>query len=183
MKKIFSIVFGLMFFSAAQACNWDRQDCSDEIIGKAVPKLNWLKQQPGFNEQHGKEIENLARQTDINARTCNSARGCNTIYNNFAGRIELYYSQYQRQAKMAQQPAAPADKWSNQCVVAKKPKVVAYSDLSGAIKAGEVSEYIGYKVSKTSNEYVGLTNSENGKFTGWAKKAELELQDMRNCNM
>ena len=183
MKKILTFVFGLMFFSAAQACNWDRQDCSDEILGKAIPKLNWLKQQPGFNEKHGQEIQDVARQTDINARTCNSPRGCNTIYNNFAGRIDLYYYQYQRQAKAAQQPATQADKWSDQCVIAKSPKVFAYTDMSCNAKVGDVSEYIGYKVTKTSGEFVGLTNSQNGKFTGWAKKAELQMQDMRNCNM
>lgn len=185
MKRLIAIIAGSMFFTAAHACNWDRQDCSDQILGEAVPKLNWLRQQPGFNEKHGKEIENKARQTDINAKTCNSRRGCNQVYNDFAGLINIYYYQYQREQKATQQAEAPkalADKWAGQCVVAAKSGVVAYVDQSGASKTGPISEYIGYTVTQTADKFVGLKVAESGKFVGWAKKSELQMQDLRNCN-
>lgn len=183
MKEIFAFAIGLTFFSWAQACDWDRQDCSNEILGRAKPKLDWLRQNPDFMQKHWAEIQNKSANTDANVKYCKTMRCINQTYNDFAGRIEWYYMEYTK--KPAQQPAqkTPADKWAEQCVVAAKPNVAAYSDMAATTKNGSVSEYTGYKVSQTNgSQYVGLTNSQDGKFVGWVKKSDLQMQDLRNCN-
>lgn len=102
-------------------------------------------------------------------------------FNTYVAQLTLNYGIDNKPAAVAA-PAPVQDKWAGQCVAAAKPGVNAYVDQSGASKAGAVSEYIGYTVTQTADKLVGLKVAESGKFVGWAKKSELQMQDLRNCN-
>lgn len=187
MKKILTFVFGLMFFAAAQAqvCNQNTQDCSELWVGSIKRYEGFLRTNPVFMKDgvpyYTQEFQKYTESWN-NCSTWLCRNRATQGWHDKVMKIMMDFdSKLKQQGKV--NAVAPTDKWSDQCVVAKNPKVSAYTDMSGNSKAGEVSEYIGYKVTKTSNEYVGLTNSQNGRFSGWAKKAELEMQDMRNCNM
>lgn len=192
MKHLLAALCGLISVTAAQACDWDRQDCSDEILGQAKPKLEWLKQNPDFMQKHWNEVQRKANNTDINSKTCNSRRACNQVYGDFAGLITLYYMEYKNKPTVVA-PAPVQDKWAGQCVIVAKTGATAYVDQSATNKAAGLNENLAYTVTQTNGgKYVGLATVPDyskpnpdagaGKFVGWVKKSDLQMQDLRNCN-
>lgn len=181
MNKLFAAVLSLSLSATAFACNWDRQNCTESILKDVPQQLAALKQNQEFMQKYGQEVQFKAQYTDQQARTCNSNRACNTVYNNFAGWVYLHYMNY---VKKPQQQAAKSvpDDWASQCVIGKGAGAI-YSDATGVVKTAKVSDYGPYNVTQTNGgALVGLTDAESNKFVGWAKKAELQMQDLRNCN-
>lgn len=185
MKKIFVIVFGLTIFSAAQACNLNTQNCGELWNGSIQRYSMTLKANPIFMrdglEAYKQEYQRYAQRYD----NCTTFLCQNRATNAWHDYLLKTMMDYDYRLKSQGQASAKAvnDKWADQCVVAAKPNVAAYSDMSASSKVSSVSEYTGYKVSQTNgSQYVALTNSQDGKFVGWAKKSELQMQDLRNCN-
>ena len=85
-----------------------------------------------------------------------------------------------------------ADKWIDQCVIAKGNAVI-YTEQNGTVKKGIMPQTTAFSVSVANgNDLVGIKtvpdwNADNpeanaNKFVGYVKKSELEMQDLRNCN-
>ena len=184
MKKMLFAVLGLTLSAAAFACNWDRQNCTNEILKDTPAQLEALKQNQEFMRTQGQNIQTKIAVTESRAKSSNSMRAYNSTYNDFAGWVYLNYQNYVK--KPQQQAAKPVeDKWADQCVVGKNNNVFAYSDDTGVVRTStKISGVAPYRVSRVNGgKLVGLTDAEDGKFIGYAKKAELEMQDLRNCNM
>lgn len=187
MKTIVAIVIGLMSFSMAQAqvCNQNAQDCSELWVGSIQRYEATLRANPIFMRDGVPGYTQEFQKYTQSWKNCSTWLCRNRTTQGWHDKVMWMMMDYE--AKQKQQSkvtsAVPADKWADQCVVAAKPNVVTYSDMSAANKVGGVSENVGYKVSQTNGgKYVGLTNSQDGKFVGWAKKSELQMQDLRNCN-
>lgn len=184
MKKLLVVLCGLLSVTAAQACNWSAENCSLRIYEEASRQVGNLKQNPKFMQEKFAELQAKAQYIDRKAASCSNWKCVNDTafeYSSYVSKLTLNYMNTSKPAAVAA-PAPVQDKWSGQCVVAAKPGVNAYVDQSGASKAGAVSEYIGYTVTQTADKYVGLKVAESGKVIGWAKKSELQMQDLRNCN-
>lgn len=181
MKKHFVVALGLSLSAGAFACNWDRQDCTNVILKDTPAQLEALRQNPEFMKKYGTEVQRKVQHTESLAKSSNSSRAYNTAYNNFAGWVNLQYIDY---IKKPAQMATTTDKWANQCVIGKNNNVFVYSDDTGVVRtSAKVSAFAGYKVTRANGkDLVGLTDAEEGTFIGYAKKAELEMQDQRNCN-
>lgn len=184
MKHLLAALCGLLSITAAQACNWTGENCSFSIYEEANRQVGNLKQNPKFMQEKFAELQAKAQYIDRKAASCSNWKCANDTafeYSSYVSKLSLAYMNTNKPAAVAA-PALVQDKWSGQCVVAAKPGVSAYVDQSGASKAGAVSEYIGYTVTQSADKYVGLKVAESGKFVGWAKKSELQMQDLRNCN-
>lgn len=185
MKKLVAVLASLLLGNVALACNMDVENCVDYLTPTIMKYNGELKNTPAFmNDENARNA--WQQRTDAfkqKVDMCSTQKCVNQKfldYHNYVVNLaKKYIYEVPKQAKA--QPAVN-DKWADQCVVAARPNVVAYSDMSTSSKVGNVSEYNAYKVSRTSGQYVGLVNAENGKFVGWAKKAELQMQDLRNCN-
>ena len=68
-------------------------------------------------------------------------------------------------------------------MIGKANVINTYSDESGSTRIGVLPD-TAFNVTKTNGgQLVGLTNAENKKFVGWVKKSDLQMQELRNCNM
>lgn len=204
MKKIFISAFIFFVSMSAFACDWDRQDCSNKILGEFKQRINPLLQDPEFVQRYQKRLKELdfkAQYTDNRVRNCNNYRCMNQAYNEFA--IEAYllqvdYKKYKTSGKQTSpvsqvnQTSTIKDKWADQCVIGKNMKVLVYKDVDGTQAIGELGNDA-YSVSHTNGgKLVGLKtvpdytqsnpDANAGKFIGWVKKANLDMQDLRNCN-
>lgn len=184
MKKLLAALCGLLFVTAAQACNWNAENCTFEMLNNIQRQIGNLKQNPKFMQEKFAELQAKAQYIDRKTASCSNWKCSNDTmseFNTYVAQLTLNYGIANKPA-VAPAPAPVQDKWAGQCVLAAKPGVNAYVDQSGTSKAGAVSEYIGYTVTQTADKLVGLKVAESGKFVGWAKKSELQMQDLRNCN-
>lgn len=184
MKKLFALLIGLVTFSAAQACNWNGENCSFSIYNEASRQVGNLKQNPKFMQEKYDELMTKAQYIDRKSASCSNWKCVNDTafeYSTYVSKLSLAYMNTSKPVAVAA-PAPIQDKWSGQCVVAAKPGVNAYLDQTGNSKLGDVSEYIGYTVTQSADKFVALKVAETGKFVGWSKKSDLQMQDLRNCN-
>lgn len=198
MKRSYSIIgvlVGMFISLSTYACNWDRQNCADNILKDVPQQLGELYKNPQFMQKFGNEVQFKAQYTDKRIQSCATNRACNQAYADFAGWIYLNHLHYvkkpQQQTQMVQSSKIN-DQWTDQCVVGKNMKVLIYNDPSGAKVIGELGE-TAYQVSQVNGgKLVGLKtvpdynlpdpNVGAGRFIGWVKKANLDMLDLRNCN-
>lgn len=193
MKKLFAFVFGLFAMTSVYACNFDVQNCVDLLTPDIVKYNGELKNNAAFmndsNAVNAWQARTDAFKQKVDMCATNKCVNQKFLdYHNYVvGLVNKYRPLVKQQAStqvVSMTPAASTDKWADQCVVGKNPKVFAYTGEDGAVKTAiHISEYTGYKVTQANGgKLVALTNSENGQFTGWVKKSELQMQDLRNCN-
>lgn len=188
MKKQYVLFAGLFLATAAQACNMNVENCS----GVFIPEINQydseLGKNPEWQRNPDQEVVAKLERYRANGKACGTNKCINDWLFAYVNLIRTTTYKYRELAKNKAQVAAtvraPSDKWTDQCVAGKKPNVFAYADESGGVKTAViVSEYTGYKVAKANGgQLVALSNSETGQLIGWAKKSELQMQDLRNCN-
>ena len=187
---VMSMLVGMFMSLSAYACNWDRQNCGDVILKDVPQQLTDLYRNPQFMQKYGNEVQYKVQNIDNRIKNCGTQRACNQAYGDFAGWVYIQHQNYvknpqrnnQQQVQLAQAPKT-ADKWTDQCVIGKANVINTYSDESGSTRIGVLPD-TAFNVTKTNGgQLVGLTNAENKKFVGWVKKSDLQMQELRNCNM
>lgn len=194
MKKISVLLLGLSAIPVAQACNWNAENCTYYMQEEVQRQIGALKQNPKFMQEKFGELQQMAQRIDRKTASCSSWRCTNDAwseFNNYVSQLTLNYVINKPKASPVA-PAAPTDKWANQCVVGKTVKAPIYRDAEGIQAIGNL-DYSAYAVSQTNGgKLVGLKSvpdygqpnpeANAGKFIGWVKKADLQMQDLRNCN-
>lgn len=186
MKKIFAVLIGLMLSSAAFACNSNTENCSFNTLEASKRYVEKLMKIPGFvgSKDHN-DLVDRAKYTDGKIASCSNWKCVNQTamgYLNFVSVMERDYVATPAKATAAPVAVAVQDKWADQCVYVEKANVAKFNDGAGAQQAGVLKQYSTYTVAQVNGgKLVGL--GTDGKFVGWAKKTELQMQDLRNCNM
>lgn len=195
MKKIFVVLSGMLCVTAAQACNWNAENCTFEMLNNIQRQINNLKQNPKFMQEKFAELQAKAQYIDRKKASCSSWKCSNDTmseFNTYVAQLTLSYMNTSKPAAAAA-PAPVQDKWSGQCVIVAKSGATVYVDQSATNKAAGLNENLAYTVSQTNGgKYVGLATVPDyskpnpdagaGKFVGWVKKSDLQMQDLRNCN-
>ncbi len=197
MKKLFAALCGLLSVTAAQACNWNAENCTFEMLNNIQRQIANLKQNPKFMQEKFAELQAKAQYIDRKTASCSNWKCSNDTmseFNTYVAQLTLNYGIANKPAVApAPAPAPVQDKWSGQCVIAAKSGVVAYVDQSASNKAAGLNENQAYSVTQANGgKYVGLATVPDyskpnpdagaGKFVGWVKKSDLQMQDLRNCN-
>lgn len=187
MKKIFAVLIGLMLSSAAFACNSNTENCSFSPLNTAKGFVEDLMKIPGFvgSKEHN-DLMDRAKYTDGKISSCSNWKCVNQTATGYMAFVSVMKQNYiAKQTKTtAAAPVAVAvqDKWAEQCVYVEKANVAKFNDGTGAQQAGVFKQYSTYTVAQVNGgKLVGL--GTDGKLVGWAKKTDLLMQDLRNCNM
>lgn len=185
MKKLIAVLGGLLLGNAALACNMDRDNCADIMLPELKRYSDELAANPNWKKNAvPADVASIKRYQD-RLDMCTTNKCVNETLFYFTNQMRGLAGKYRQVAAPTKVvPAQIQDKWTDQCVAGKKPNVFAYSDEGGAAKTNvKVYEAAGYKVTKANGgQLVGLVDSENNQFIGWAKKSELQMLDLRNCN-
>lgn len=186
MKKLLALVAGLLLLPMAEACNMDVQNCIDFFTPDIMKYNNELKGNAVFKNDAAawNAWQNKTQEFKQRVELCSTNKCTNQAFLTYHNYVINLVKKYRPLAEAQAAPAKAADKWADQCVVGAKPNVYAYADENGVTKTSvKVSEYTGYKVTKArGGPLVALVDTSSGQAVGWAKKAELQLQDLRNCN-
>jgi len=195
MKHLLAALCGLLSISAAQACNWTGENCSFSIYEEASRQVGNLKQNPKFMQEKFNELMEKAKYIDRKAASCSNWKCVNDTafeYSSYVSKLTLAYMNTSKPAAVAA-PAPVQDKWSGQCVIAKRAGISAFVDQSATAKINTFNANATWTVTTANGgDYVGIStvpdydkpdpNAGAGKFVGWVKKSDLQMQDLRNCN-
>ena len=192
MKKIFISAFIFFMSMNAFACNINTQNCA-ELWNPSIQRYSaMLKANPVFMneglESYKKEYQRYSQRWD----NCTTIRCQNHATNDWHDYLLKIMMEYDSKLKHQTKTTAIKDKWADQCVIGKNMKVLVYKDVDGTQAIGELGNDA-YSVSHTNGgKLVGLKtvpdytqsnpDANAGKFIGWVKKANLDMQDLRNCN-
>lgn len=185
MKNIFAVLIGLMLSSSAFACMWTTENCSFEVLNEASGHVQDLKQNQRFMES-GKfdELANKAKYADGKMKSCSNwlcVNNAAVAYLSYVKQLKRDYPSMPVKTTAAPVAVAVQDKWAEQCVYVEKANVAKFNDGAGTQQAGVLKQYSTYMVTQVNGgKLVGL--GTDGKLVGWAKKTDLLMQDLRNCN-
>lgn len=193
MKHLLAALCGLLSVTVAQACNWTGENCSFSIYEEAARQIGNLKQNPKFMQEKNAELQAKAQYIDRKAASCSNWKCVNDTAFEFSSYVSKLTLAYMNTSKPVAAPAPIQDKWSGQCVMVAKTGATAYMDQSATTKVAGFNDNLAYTVSQANGgSYVGLTTVPDyskpnpdagaGKFAGWVKKSDLQMQDLRNCN-
>lgn len=197
MKYLLAALCGLLSITAAQACNWNAENCTFEMLNNIQRQINNLKQNPKFMQEKFAELQAKAQYIDRKTASCSSWKCSNDTmseFNTYVAQLTLNYGIASKPAVVAAPAPAPVqDKWSGQCVIVAKSGATVYVDQSATNKAAALNENLAYTVTQANGgKYVGLATVPDyskpnpdagaGRFVGWVKKSDLQMQDLRNCS-
>jgi hypothetical protein len=202
MKKVFAVLIGSFISSVAMAaCNWNAENCVFDELEHTNKIIAEMLQNPAYVAEKHNSVVEKAQYTDRKVKSCGGWKCYNDAisqYNVFVGGIHNFYGRRNGVFPQAA-AAAPAqkpvnDKWADQCVIGKQKvkTIMVYRDAEGTQTVGELGGSA-YTVSNVNGgKLVGVKTVPDyskpnpdagaGKFVGWVKKSELDMQELRNCN-
>ena len=72
MKKLFAALCGLLSVTAAQACNWNAENCTFEMLNNIQRQIGNLKQNPKFMQEKFAELQAKAQYIDRKTASCSN---------------------------------------------------------------------------------------------------------------
>lgn len=184
MKKVVFVVCGLLLGNAAMACNMDVQDCTDFLSPDIVKYNNELKKNQAFQKDGAavKDWQNRTQSFKQKVDSCSTNKCVNQKFLDYhryvIGLVKTYRPLAEQ--KTAAKPAVKSnDPWMDQCVIGKKAETQVYLDEHRLSMFG--GRRIVNTVIQATGEMVAFMDKETGSRV-WAKKEDLEMQDLRNCN-
>jgi len=194
MKKLIAVLGGLLLGNFALACNMDRDNCADVMLPELKRYSDELAANPNWKKNADPADAASIKRYQSRLDMCSTNKCVNETLFYFTNQMRGLAGKYRQAAAPTKVvPAQIQDKWSDQCVVINKANAPLYSDSNGQQQTGKFNLYVAYSVTKTTGgQLVGLTTVPDydkpdpmagaGKFAGWARKSDLEMQDLRNCN-
>lgn len=72
MKKLFAALCGLLSVTAVQACNWNAENCTFEMLNNIQRQIANLKQNPKFMQEKFAELQAKAQYIDRKTASCSN---------------------------------------------------------------------------------------------------------------
>lgn len=82
MKKLFAALCGLLSVTAAQACNWNAENCTFEMLNNIQRQIANLKQNPKFMQEKFAELQAKAQYIDRKTASCSNWKCSNDTMSN-----------------------------------------------------------------------------------------------------